>query len=102
MPLPKHLKVMGRTYKVVEGPTLPADELGVEDAWGVSDHAQELIGLKSTLKKHQKQDTLLHEIVHCVAFSQSNSLPEDIVQSLAYGLYRVIRDNPKAVEYLAE
>ena len=27
-------------------------------------------------------------------------MPEDAIEAMSYGLYRVMRDNPKLVEYL--
>ena len=97
MTVPKRIKILGRAYKVSEGD--PSALTGYP-ALGVTEHLDELIMVEDSLKESVKRSTLLHEVFHAVAFTQAHSMPEDAIEAMSYGLYRVMRDNPKLVEYL--
>ena len=48
-----------------------------------------------------EQDTVLHEITHCVDEMLDLGLTEDQVTKLAMGLLAVLKDNPALIRYLA-
>ncbi len=45
------------------------------------------------LPRHKRESTFFHEILHYVSSQRGIKLKENQVQSLAYGLIAVIRDN---------
>ena len=97
MKIPDKIKVAGHYYKVKWNDKWLTDNGYV----GYSFHNKLLIFLckifrGDKLSKSIIEETLLHEIVHCVDANYNNhSLSEETVNRLSEGLYQVLRDNFK-------
>jgi hypothetical protein len=48
----------------------------------------------------EERESLLHEALHAIDWQQNTKLKEKQVRQLSVGLYAMLRDNPKVVEYL--
>ena len=95
MKIPDKIKVAGHWYKVEWN-----DEWLNDNGYvGYSFHNKLLIFLckifrGDKLSKSIIEETLLHEIVHCVDTNYNNhSLSEEAVNRLSEGLYQVLKDN---------
>ena len=97
MKIPDKIKVAGHEYKIIWDDKYLTNEGYV----GLSIHNQLLIYMckryrGKKLSKTVIEETLLHEILHCVDTMYNNhSLGEETVDRLSEGLYQVLRDNFK-------
>lgn len=89
MEIPKLLKVGNLLYDV--------GELNVDDKeLGKSNHKYQWIKLHPDLKTENKEETLIHEVLHQILddagyFDESDN--EKLVNTLANGIYQVLKDN---------
>ena len=98
MTIPRRIKILGRTYKVKMADL--GSEYGHPNAWGISQHEDQEVILQSDLPHEIERSTMWHEVLHAVTFTQFRSLPEEAVEAISYGEFRVMRDNPKLMQYL--
>lgn len=84
MNIPKKIRIAGIIYDV------RFDEIEIKDLRGRTDFSKQLILLHPG-KVDAVAQTFLHEIIHCI----NNELGEVTVDSIAVGIYQVIKDNPK-------
>jgi hypothetical protein len=75
------------------------DESGKLD--GRIRHSQTRIQIEADLNQQMTAQTLLHEILHAVVSQIAMpSLKEEVIDSLATGVYQVIRENPQLVKMI--
>jgi len=95
MKIPDKLKVAGHEYKI----KWDDEYLSNEGYVGLSIHNKLLVFLckifrGTKLSKSIIEETLLHEILHCVDANYNNHLlSEETVDRLSAGLYQVLKDN---------
>jgi hypothetical protein len=91
--------VNGRIFKVRYSPpsTMP-------DAMGLCHYDKSLIELRTGQSPLDVRDTLLHEVMHAIRYSQGREyggkVEEDYVRTLATGLLGVLQDNPEFARWL--
>jgi len=61
MVIPKSFKIFGETYKIKELIRVHKD-----NRWGEHQPTGNVIKIKKTLNQEQKEQTYLHEVVHCI------------------------------------
>ena len=81
MKLPKQLKIGGHTVPVTLKADLSADGYYVHDS--------DTIELREELSPVMREQTLLHEIFHCL----NSELDHVVLESLSQQLYQVLVDN---------
>lgn len=99
--LPSKLQILGRKYKLKKNAERLQEysEQGGE-TWGVTLPLSAEIILNPDMPLDHEQSVVLHEIFHALHVTEAASMHEDTVAAMSYGLYRVLRDNPRLVEYL--
>lgn len=105
MALPKAVKVLGKTYRIR---VVTEHTTGFENGdYGECDNDAHVISIVAGRSLGNDQDTLLHEIIHAVAFQMNvdgsinrRAGEERWVQALATGLLAVMKDNAGLVTYL--
>ena len=74
------------------------------EAVGFCDNADLSILVESSQPLVEQQDTLLHEVLHAIAYQGGLTLPpaaeEKVVRLLATGLIATFADNPQFYAYL--
>jgi hypothetical protein len=86
----KSVRILGKKYKIYV--KRMADEKNIF-RYGLTTHWQKKIELNSAVDQDQKDETLLHEIVHCLDANMGLGLSERQVSSLSTGLHSVFKDN---------
>lgn len=105
MKRPARIKILGKTYRVR---IVTERANGFEDGdYGACDNDSHVISIIAGRSLGNDQDTLLHEIIHAIAFQMGvdgainkRESEERWVQALATGLLAVMRDNRSLVTYL--
>ena len=105
MKRPTRIKILGKTYKVR---VVTERAQGFEDGdYGMCDNDSHVITIIAGRSLGNDQDTLLHEVIHAVAFQMGvdgainkREGEERWVQALATGLLAVLKDNRGLVTYL--
>ena len=94
------IAVAGYHYAV----TTPTAYLRDLDLWAQQDVEAMEIKVREYLTPAMHATCLLHEIIHaiCVGYNGGEQLPETVVESLAQGLYQVIQDNPRLLQFITE
>lgn len=83
LPLPKSMKILGKTYRIKERtPTNPTD-------LGYVEMRKQLITISPDQHPSQKEDTLLHEVIHVLSGEMGLGLTEKQTTGLAAGLYSI-------------
>ena len=102
---PKRLRIMGKPFKVTWVPKMQDEE----EACGKTDPRSCWIKVDADLPLAQKQDTLLHEVLHCIWYemgihneAKEGDLEETIITRLATGLTQVMKANPSFLKYLQQ
>lgn len=93
MNIPKEVKILGLIYKVEE---VECIDVKNEETAGEADHNNLVIRLKSNLSSTQKENTLIHEIVHSILESLGDHEPSDdekFVYRFSSVLHQVLKDN---------
>ena len=98
MKLPSTVKLGGHTIEVQETET--------EDWYGRYHRAGLLIEIRKDQSPSQKAASLLHELLHAIwgesdlpkKFNENGE--EEVVTVFEGGLYDLIRNNPKFIEYI--
>lgn len=102
---PKQLRILGKVYKVR---VVTERTAGFENGdYGECDNDRHVISIVAGRSLGNDQDTLLHEIIHAVAFQMNvdgainkRENEEKWVQALATGLLAVVKENPVLITYL--
>lgn len=99
MKIPKTLKIGGHTYQVVVTSNLAERDGNA----GATNAMLNLIRLDDTYPVSRQEETLLHEVLHAVfhqmgmnEFPELQQRQEYIVNTMANGLYQVLKDNKLA------
>lgn len=99
---PELLRIFGRTYRVLKE---TVGGLG-QDRVGSCDNINQIIVIDALQSPVEEADTLLHEVLHAIAYTMKIGLDlddeEKVVAALATGLLGVIQDNPEFGEWLCE
>lgn len=93
MNIPESVKILGLIYKVEQ---VECIDVKNEDTVGQADHNNLVIKLKSSLSSTQKENTLIHEIVHSILESLGDhelSDDEKFVYRFSSVLHQVLKDN---------
>jgi Zn-dependent peptidase ImmA (M78 family) len=91
--IPESVKILGLIYKVEQ---VECIDVKNEDTVGQADHNNLVIKLKSSLSSTQKENTLIHEIVHSILESLGDhelSDDEKFVYRFSSVLHQVLKDN---------
>lgn len=105
MKRPERISILGKTYRVR---VITEKASGFEAGdYGECDNDKHVISIVAGRSLGNDQDTLLHEIIHAIAFQMNvdgeigrRGSEEQWVQALATGLLAVLKDNPATVSYL--
>lgn len=89
----RQLRILGKRHRI-------AWDAQLEDNDGEFDLTRNLISVAEGLAHDEERDTLLHEITHAVEKQLNCSIPEEKLRLIVTGLYAVMKDNPKLVDYL--
>jgi len=105
MPIPDAIKVGGFAYQILADGSKEVD-LAEDGYQALTSHRELTIALSERHIKMQ-QESLLHEILHCIALYTNltkvwGDSAEDYVFRLSRALYAVLKDNPAFLVYLAE
>jgi hypothetical protein len=65
-------------------------------------HSQTTIEIDNNLAAQPKVQTLLHEIIHEIGIQAGQEMTEGMVDSIAFGIYQVMRDNPELVRMITK
>ena len=93
MNIPESVKILGLIYRVEEVACIDVKE---EETAGQADHNNLVIKLKSSLSSTQKENTLIHEIVHSILEALGDhelSDDEKFVYRFSGVLHQVLKDN---------
>jgi len=93
---PSEIRICGKPYALE---SIGRSALGA-DRVGEANHQELRITYDSTWALAQQQDTVLHEVLHCVEEAAGLELDEQTVASLATLLYGVLVDNPDFARWL--
>lgn len=96
MKVPKKVRILAKDFQVH---VLEDGILGGSDLGGVN-NVRCQIQLSAAQDSQQMRDTLIHEIIHAVDYAVAAGLEERQVHAIASGMYAVIRDNERLIEYL--
>lgn len=97
----KNIKIGGTVYKIQnekEGFIVNGRAL-----YGSIEPSKSLIRVaRGNTSKQFADTTLIHEIVHGIIEEYSVEIPEEekFTEAFSKGLYQVLKDNPKLVEYI--
>ena len=82
------LKIGPITYNVLEVPGLKGDD--GRDLYGQFDFTESLIAIDSGRPFQVQVLTLIHEVLHLVAFQSGAEISEEDIQRISYGVMEVI------------
>lgn len=88
MLIPKKFKIFGETYIVKQ--LVKVDKL---DSWGEHEPTGNIIKIKKGLNQEQKEQTFLHEVMHCMLTNLGYSKldrDEVFVDRLAKALHQIL------------
>lgn len=95
MNIPQSIKIGGHDYSIVL-----TDDKRLQDKklMGEADHKLLTICIDSTLPDSQKQETLLHEIIHACMYFAGTALEDEnkeemVTSSISPILYTVLKEN---------
>ena len=89
MRIPKKIKVDDSIYKV----SLVNSKVVAKKYLGQVDTFKYTIRIAKKLPKDEIGETLIHEILHCIADKEKVGLKEESVEKLSHRLYQVLKDN---------
>lgn len=70
--------------------------------FGIVDYNKAVIRLRPKQSTDQARDTLLHEVIHAIDYTNSLEMNEHQVRTLATGLRAVFTTNPKFATWVVE
>ena len=89
MALPKTIKFMGYTFRVIQ----ETEHTEEEERYGLIDYRSQTIQLNKYSTDQRKQETLVHELIHLVLDFLKVELDEDDVGRMGHGLYAILKEN---------
>ena len=100
MTLPASVKVGAWIYQIETWPIPEAEEVG---KWGICSNAQRRIQISESCDRKQAAQTLLHEILHAIAFvwgCKRDDSEERLVGAIGEALSAVWHDNPEVMRWI--
>lgn len=94
MSVPTPIRILGFTFAVTQ-----EDGRDFNHA-GEIDHNLQRIRIKPNRAPDETRETLLHEVIHGIAYASAVDLSERKVRALTRALYAVLRENPDLVAFL--
>ena len=88
MKIPKQLKIGGHTYRIIFDQVSTAGT-SQGHSCGQLSRSKGTISINATLMQSEKEETLIHEILHGI----NSELNETLLDSLAQQIYGVLSDN---------
>ena len=89
MKLPRSIKIDGEKWKVRK-----VKPSGLDDSYiGRAHYPSHQISIDKTISNDRQASVMLHELIHVVSTNRGMALKEHQVESLANGLFAIIRDN---------
>ena len=105
MKRPARIRILGKPFKVE---FVPIEHIGLRDnaedndpGMGRTRPERQEIFIRSGQPLESEQDTVLHEVIHCVDETLGTSMNEYQVTILATGLLAVMKDNQNLLRYLS-
>ena len=89
MEIPKSFQIFGETWKVKQ--LVKVDK---KDNLGECDLANNIIKIKKCLNQEQKEQTYLHEVMHCILDNLGHDelcMNEVLVDTIAKALHQIIK-----------
>jgi nitrogen regulatory protein PII-like uncharacterized protein len=90
MKIPKKIRGYGTNYSVIQKKNL-RDKYGKWD--GFIKHREKEIQIEKLNHHSDKEETLLHEILHIIGREERIKMIENKVERLSRGLYTILKDN---------
>jgi ssRNA-specific RNase YbeY (16S rRNA maturation enzyme) len=91
------IRILGVDYDIAETECVSKEEMRL----GEINVMEQKIKIDSSLQSDAKSTTLLHEIIHGILFACGLDWQEEnLTQSLATGLYQVLRENQELLAFL--
>jgi Zn-dependent peptidase ImmA (M78 family) len=87
------IKILGKEYNIIYFENVSNKNLEMVDNMGLSNMAKCEIHINKNLPEDQKNDTLLHEIIHMISDELCVKLKEDQITILATALYCIFKEN---------
>jgi len=99
MRIPKEIKYAGHTYKVRQPTIISPKEAKKKRVsyFGQVNFQKQVIKLRSSEPQTQKEQSLMHELIHIVDHHNKGGLKEEQVEYLAKDLYAILKSN-KVIE----
>lgn len=95
---PESVRIVGRTYEIVESPGL----LATAGCYGQCDTPSQRIIFDPEVHLEQRIDTVLHEVVHGIDEAMVTGLTEEQVRAVSTALLAVLRDNPDFTRFITQ
>lgn len=98
------IKILNRNYELIGVEEKELNDYSTEMTYiGRANYVHTNIKISIDSSNVIQQETVIHEILHCIANQMGLSRlqdDEDMIDALSTGLLNVIRDNPKIIDYL--
>ena len=72
-----------------------------DESFGLVNHSDLIIRLDNSCKR-PAQETFIHEVIHVIDRNAGESLDERQVAMLGTGLFQLLKDNPKLLDFNKE
>lgn len=93
----KRLRVLGTEYRVKE-----VNPKVLKDAWADCDAREKVIRMGRGLPALQRQEALLHELMHAIEAEYGFEMNHDHLTLMARGIRFVVLDNPGLAQEIFE
>lgn len=90
----KQVRILGKRHRVIWNEKLEDEGCGEFRPPTLQIH------IAAGLNHDEERETMLHELLHAVAFQVGAEVPEVKHRPLSVALYAAFKDNPKLVAYL--
>jgi hypothetical protein len=92
------VKIGNQTYEIIEVECVDKHS----SLAGQIKFYDSIIRIDKGLSTEQKQETIIHEVLHGIEYFMGMDLEEDVIKQFGRGLTMVFKDNPRLLEYLGE
>ena len=89
MKIPKHIKLLGFNYQVLEQEDLSEGSQAVGQTW----LARQTILIEKKLCQEQKECTLIHEVIEALNYQLELEIPHKTISALETGIYSFLKEN---------
>lgn len=91
----RSIRIAGKRHSVHWNADLDGD-------CGLIEYMPLKISIGAGMAADEARESLLHEVIHGIAYQGGLKVKEKTVRQLSIGLYEVLKNNPKLVSYLLE